>query len=116
MSFFNAKNFSEPQVLLTIDFWPNFLPRLLLTSSIPNRVSDLNTDDFCARKTTFYMKMRDRNVTTKNKNVNISSLKKLVIFVELMKIERQYSKNDLKIFFNVKLELWKGALSGNIPQ
>ena len=69
--------------------------------------------------TTFYLQMLDIiNVTTKDKNITVSSLWNRILKIwgtlfELMQIETQWKKNYFIFFCNVQLELWKGTLTWN---
>ena len=80
-------------------------------------VPDSTVCDFFARKTTFYFQMLDIiNVTTKDKNITVSSLWNRILKIwdtlfELMQIETWWNKNYFIFFCNVQLELWKGTLT-----
>ena len=111
VKFCPMNNFTELQLLPMMEFSFNILPRWF---SIASLVSDFTADAFFVRKGAFYLNISTKKDTTKDKNINISSLKKdfknLRQFLELINIEGQCSKNSFKIF----LQEEAGAFRSNI--
>ena len=68
-------NFAELQLLPMMEFSFNTLPRYFSITSLLKCVSDFTADAFFVRKGAFYLNISTRKDTTKDKNINIYSLK-----------------------------------------